>query len=67
MLRDLGAPGFQAANNAARLGEIFAIERVQNLDLSGVLVLEPQLTLLPQVEANGMMHMAGFFHPCRRR
>lgn len=61
VLRDLGAPGFQAANNAARLAEIFASERAQNLDLSGVLVLEPQLTLLPQVEANGMMRMAGFF------
>jgi hypothetical protein len=24
-------------------------------------VLEPQLTVLPQIEANGMMHMAGFF------
>jgi hypothetical protein len=24
-------------------------------------VIEPQLTLLPQIEANGMMHMAGFF------
>jgi len=24
-------------------------------------VLDPQLTLLPQIEASGMMHMAGFF------
>ena len=24
-------------------------------------MIEPQLTLLPQIEANGMMHMAGFF------
>jgi hypothetical protein len=61
VLRDLGAPSFQAANTAARLAEIFASERAQNLDLSGVLVLDPQLTLLPQIEPNGMMHMAGFF------
>ncbi len=60
MLRDLGAPGFQA-NTDARLAEIFATQRRDNLDLSGVAVLEPQLTLLPQIEANGMMHMAGFF------
>ena len=29
--------------------------------MSGVAVIDPQLTLLPQIEANGMMHMAGFF------
>lgn len=61
VLRDLGAPGFQAANTATRLGEIFANLRNQNLDLSGVAVLEPQLTLLPTIGANGMMRMAGFF------
>ncbi|MGD9542705.1 MAG: hypothetical protein AB7F41_02330 [Methylocystis sp.] len=60
VLRDLGAPGFQT-NTAARLGEIFASQRAQNLDLSGVAVLEPQLSMLPQIESSGMMHMAGFF------
>jgi hypothetical protein len=61
VLRDLGAPGFQTNNTDARLAEIFASQRKDNLDLSGVAVLEPQLTLLPQIEANGMMHMTGFF------
>jgi hypothetical protein len=60
VLRDLGAPGFQS-NTAARLAEIFATQRRDNIDLSGVAVLEPQLTLLPQIEANGMLRMAGFF------
>ena len=60
VLRDLGSPDFQA-NSAARLAEIFAQQRNDNIDLSGVAVIEPQLTLLPQIEANGMMHMAGFF------
>src|SRR5262245_50982542 len=60
VLRDLGGPGFQA-NSAARLAEIFAKQRNDNVDLSGVAVIDPQLTLLPQIEANGMMHMAGFF------
>ena len=60
VLRDIGAPGFQN-NSAARLGEIFAKLRNDNLDLSGVVVLDPQLSLLPQIEANGLMHMAGFF------
>ena len=60
VLRDLGSPAFQQ-NNAARLGEIFASERRDNLDLSGVAVLEPQLSLLPQIEPNGLLHMTGFF------
>jgi hypothetical protein len=42
VLRDLGAPGFQA-NTAARLAEIFASQRRDNLDLSGVAVIDPQL------------------------
>lgn len=61
VLRDLGAPGFRDANSAARLTEIFANLRNQKLDLSGILVLEPQLTVLPEVNAAGFMHMAGFF------
>jgi hypothetical protein len=60
VLRDIGAPGFQT-NTAARLGEIFAKLRNDNLDLSGVAVIDPQLSLLPQIEANGLMRMSGFF------
>src|SRR4051812_5250393 len=60
VLRDIGAPGFQT-NSAARLGEIFAKLRNDNLDLSGVAVIDPQLSLLPQIESSGLMHMAGFF------
>jgi hypothetical protein len=60
VLRDLGSPDFQA-NSAARLTEIFAQQRKDNVDLSGVAVIDPQLTVLPQIEANGLMRMAGFF------
>jgi hypothetical protein len=60
VLRDLGAPAFQT-NTAARLAEIFAKQRNDNLDLSGVAAIDPQLSLLPQIEANGLMHMAGLF------
>jgi hypothetical protein len=60
VLRDLGAPGFQT-NTAARLAEIFVAQRRDNIDLSGVAVLDPQLTVLPQIESNGMLRMAGFF------
>jgi hypothetical protein len=60
VLRDIGAPGFQV-NTAARLAEIFAKLRNDKLDLAGVAVIDPQLSLLPQIEGNGLMHMAGFF------
>jgi len=60
VLRDLAAPGFQV-NSAARLGEIFAGHRRDGLDLSGVIVIDPQFSLLPQIEANGLMRMTGFF------
>jgi hypothetical protein len=60
VMRDLASPAFQA-NTAARLAEIFAKLRNDNLDLSGVAVLDPQLSLLPQIDANGMMRLAGFF------
>ena len=61
VLRDLAAPGFAPANNAARLAEIFANLRRDKIDLSGALVLEPQLTVMPEITANGMLHLAGFF------
>jgi hypothetical protein len=60
VLRDLGAPGFQA-NTAARLAEIFAKQRNDNVDLSGVAAIDPQLSLLPQIEPNGLLHMVGLF------
>mgnify|MGYP001230999978 CR=1 FL=1 len=60
VLRDLGSPSFQA-NTAAKLGDIFAPQRERGVDLGGVIVLDPQLTLLPQIEPNGMLHIAGFF------
>lgn len=61
VFRDLAAPSFGTVNNPARLGDIFASERRDHLDLSGVAVLDPELTLLPQIEPNGLMHMTGFF------
>jgi len=53
-------PAFQA-NSAARLSEIFAKQRNDNIDLSSVAVIDPQLTLSPQIEASGLLHMTGFF------
>jgi len=60
VLRDIGAPGFQV-NTAAKLAEIFSKLRNDKIDLAGVAVIDPQLSLLPRIEQNGLMHMAGFF------
>jgi hypothetical protein len=60
VLRDLGAPAFRV-NTAARLAEIFGKQRADNLDLSGVTAIEPQLTVMPELGANNLMRMAGFF------
>lgn len=60
VLRDLGSPQFQT-NTAARLSEIFAGQRRDKLDLSAVAALDPQLTTPPQIDANGMLRLAGFF------
>jgi len=58
VLRDLGSSGFKT-NTSAKLGQIFASQ--SQLDLSGVIVIDPQLTTLPQIESNGMMRIAGYF------
>lgn len=61
VMRDLAAPAFAAANDPSRLAEIFANLRRSKIDLSGTLVLEPQLTQLPEYDKNGNMQIAGFF------
>lgn len=61
VLHDLGAPDFQRENSNAKLAEIFAAQRKGRLDLAAALVLEPTITLAPQVEKNGLLHLGGFF------
>jgi hypothetical protein len=40
---------------------LFRSQRERNLDYSGVLVFEPQLTVMPEIGKNGLMRFAGFF------
>lgn len=61
VLRDLGSPDFQRENSDARLAEVFASQRKADLDLAAALVLDPTITLAPQIEKNGLLHLAGFF------
>ena len=60
VLRDLGAPGFQAANNAAQLGAIFAGLRNQNIDLAPTAIVPPQLVGAPAIN-NDKLQFAGYF------
>lgn len=61
VLRDLGSPNFQTANSVAKLTEIFAGQRNAQLDLSPVLFFQPKLVRKPQIDANGMLRLTGFF------
>ncbi len=60
VLRDLGAPSFQANNNAANLASIFQAIRNQRLDLSNTLLVTPTFDIGPVMEG-GMLRMRGVF------
>jgi hypothetical protein len=59
VLHGISAPTFQSVNSAEKLAKIFG--KLRGLDLSGVAVLEPQLSMLPVLYPNGVMRMTGFF------
>jgi hypothetical protein len=61
VLRDLAAPGFQANNTAADLGQLFANLRRRNFDLFAAALLTPQFTSAPATDAEGRVHLMGFF------
>jgi hypothetical protein len=60
-LREISSPGFAAVNDSARLSRTFKNLRDQNVDLSGVLIYEPQLTVAPEITKEGDLHFAGVF------
>jgi hypothetical protein len=61
VLYALSAPDFQKANTPEKLAQSFSKLRAKNFDLSGILVLDPQLTVQPEIFSNGVMRMVGFF------
>lgn len=61
ILREISAPGFAVVNDSAKLSRSFQSQRDRNLDYSGVLAYEPQLTLGPEMTKDGLLHFAGFF------
>lgn len=61
VLRELGAPGFQAANTPAQLAESFAKQRKSGFDLSPILFFDPKLVEKPSIDEAGMLRLTGFF------
>ena len=61
VLRDLSGPDFHDANDAARLSQIFASLRAQNIDLLPVTVVEPQYKEPARLTAKRMLYIAGRF------
>ena len=60
VFRAIGSTAFQV-NSAAKLSDIFAGQRREGLNLAYAAILEPRWTVEPQIEASGMIHMAGYF------
>jgi hypothetical protein len=59
VFRELAAPSFRERNSDATLAVIFASLRQANIDLSAVVVLEPQLTAPPSIDNNHALHIEG--------
>jgi len=61
VLRDIAAPGFQEANDVAKLSAAFADLRARRLDLAPVAIIDPQLFRQPAIDQNGYLRLTGFF------
>jgi hypothetical protein len=61
VLRDLAAPGFQIANDPAKLTQIFASLRASGTDLSNTLLLAPTYRGVPKFVQPGVLYVQGYF------
>ncbi len=61
VLRDLAAPSFRNANNAARLAGIFAKFRQRDIGLRRVVLVAPVLSEPPKILGNGLYWVKGSF------
>jgi hypothetical protein len=61
VLRDLGAPSFQANNNAATLAGVFTALRAQRTDLGNALVVTPNFEFAPAIVNGGLLRIRGSF------
>ncbi len=61
VLRDMGSPDFQQRNSPAQLAEIFSSLRKGNIDLTPIIVYSPTLSREPEYDANGLLHLNGYY------
>ncbi len=61
VLHGLGSPALQARHNPAALSDAFSALRSQNVDMSPVLVLTPQLTDGPAFNSQGALTFSGYY------
>ncbi len=61
VLRDLGAPAFRERNSAAQLAAIFQSLRDNKIDMSPILLMNPQFTEQPALNQAGQLQLVGFF------
>ncbi len=61
VVRDLGAAGFQANNNAATLAGVFQTLRTQRVDLSNTLLVSPVFDFAPTIVQGGLLRVRGRF------
>ena len=61
VFRDLGTPAFQKTNTPAKLASIFTNLRSENLNLSPVVLFNPEFTKKPAFTKQGMLRLTGFF------
>ncbi len=61
VFQEMAAPSFQQVNSPTQLTEVFAELRHRNLDLSPILLFEPRLLRNPEMNAQGLLRVTGFF------
>lgn len=61
VLRDLGAPAFQAGNSAATLAGAFQALRAQQVDLGLCVSVVPNLEFPPTIVQGGLLRLRGGF------
>jgi len=67
VLRDKGAPSFQAANTSARLARIFQDLDQQGVDLSSIAITAPTISALQSMDGGRRLGVEGYFSSPRGR
>lgn len=60
VLRDLAAPDFRKANDAAKLSKIFAKLRSAKIDMAPIVYFTPKVVRKPQLTKSGRLRLTGF-------